>query len=98
MDLGSLLVGGLPLMAVVIGLVQFAKEKLEWSGKGVEVFAIVIGLLFGFGYHVYNVGEFIVSFPFLFEGLLYGLTIGLSATGMYKVAYPQKDKENKAAG
>jgi len=84
-DLTGALVAGIPLILVVIGLVQFVKEKLNWNGVGVEVFAICLGLAFGFAYHVYGAAEPILwSFKFIFEGLVYGLGVGLVATGIYK--------------
>ena len=89
-NLADSLVAGIPLMAVVIGLVQFVKEKMEWGGKGVEIFAIVLGLLFGFGFHVYNAEVLEWNYPFIFEGVIYGLAVGLSATGLYKVYAEEK--------
>ena len=89
LDLTGALVAGIPLLLVVIGVVQFVKEKLKWSGVGVEVFAIAFGLIAGFGYHVYAAGAFVASFNFVFEGVIYGLGVGLVATGIYK-AYHQE--------
>ena len=90
LDLTGALVAGIPLLLVVIGLVQFVKEKLEWSGKGVEVFAIVLGLVIGFGYHVYKAIEVIWSFNFIFEGVIYGLAVGLVATGLFKAYHEEQ--------
>ena len=93
LDLTGAMVAGIPLILVVIGLVQYVKEKLDWAGPGVEIFAIVLGTLFGFGYHVYantNAAVAILwSFNFVFEGLVFGLAVGLVATGIYK-AYHQE--------
>ena len=84
LDLTGSLVAGIPLMLVVIGLVQYVKEKLNWSGVGVEMFAILLGLAFGFGYHVYAAEVVLWTFNFIFEGVVYGLAVGLVATGIYK--------------
>lgn len=89
LDLTGLLVGGIPLMLVVIGLVQYVKEKLNWGGVGVEVFAIALGVVFGFAYHVYVAEVVAWTFNFIFEGVIFGLAVGLVATGIYK-AYHQE--------
>jgi len=90
LDLTGSLVAGIPLMLIVIGLVQYVKEKLGWVGIGVEIFAILLGLAFGFGYHVYAAEVVIWTFNFIFEGAIFGLAVGLVATGIYK-AYHQTD-------
>jgi len=90
LDLTGALVAGIPLMLVVIGLVQYVKEKLGWSGMGVEIFAILLGLAFGFGYHVYAAESVVWSFNFIFEGVIYGLAVGLVATGIYKAYHEEK--------
>ena len=90
LDLQGALVAGIPLLLVVIGLVQYVKEKLGWSGQGVEIFAILLGLLMGFGYHVYAAEAIIWSFNFVFEGVIFGLAVGLVATGVYKAYHEQK--------
>lgn len=90
LDLTGALVAGVPLLLVVIGLVQYVKEKLNWTGVGVEVFAIVLGLAFGFGYHVYKAVDIVWNFNFVFEGLIYGLAVGLVATGLYKAYHEEK--------
>ena len=92
-DLTQLLVAGIPLMLVVMGIVQFVKEKLGFEGKAAEIFAISLGVVFGFAFHVYNENAFILSFRFIFEGLMYGLIIGLTATGIYKVNRLKNPKE-----
>lgn len=84
LDLTGSLVAGIPLMLVVIGLVQYVKEKLGWSGWGVEVFAILLGVGLGFGYHVYAAEVIAWTYKFVFEGVIYGLAVGLVATGIYK--------------
>lgn len=89
LDLTGAMVAGIPLILVVIGVVQFVKEKLNWSGVGVEIFAIAFGLVAGFSYHIYAAGAFLATFSFIFEGVIYGLAVGLVATGIYK-AYHQE--------
>lgn len=89
LDLTGSLVAGIPLMLVVIGLVQYVKEKLGWSGWGVEVFAILLGVGLGFGYHIYAAEVITWNFDFIFEGGIYGLAVGLVATGVYKAYHEQ---------
>ena len=90
LDLTGAIVAGVPLMLVVIGLVQYVKEKLNWSGVGVEIFAICLGLAFGFGFHVYSAEVVAWTFNFIFEGVIYGLAVGLVATGIYKAYHEEK--------
>lgn len=96
MDLPNLIVAGVPLILVITGLVQFIKQKLGWNGTKVEVLAYVLGLVIGFGYHVYSAVEPVIwNFNFIFEGLIFGAAIGLVATGIYD-AYG--DKTSKPLG
>jgi hypothetical protein len=91
LDLSGALIVGIPLVMIVIGLVQFVKTKLNWSGVGVEIFSICLGLVFGFAYHVYAaLAPILWNFNFIFEGLIYGLGLGLVASGIYK-AFHQTD-------
>jgi hypothetical protein len=90
LDLTGALVAGIPLMLVVIGLVQYVKTKLNWQGVGVEIFAIALGVLVGFGYHVYQAEAVIWNFNFIFEGVIFGLAVGLVATGIYKAYHEEQ--------
>ena len=90
LDLTGALIAGVPLMLVVIGLVQFIKEKLGWEGKGVEIFAISLGVVLGFGYHVYAAETIVWAYNFIFEGVIFGLAVGLVATGIYKTYHQEE--------
>jgi len=93
LNLTGAIVAGLPLIAIVTGLVQFLKQKLGMSGKPVEVLAITTGTLIGFGFHVYAAATPIEwTFGFVFEALIFGLALGLAATGIYD-AYAPKEPE-----
>ena len=92
LDLTSALVAGIPLMLIVIGVVQYVKEKLSWTGTGVEVFALLFGVVMGFLYQMYITEEIVWAFRFIFEGVIYGLAVGLVATGIYKF-YHQETRE-----
>lgn len=93
LNLTGAIVAGLPLIAIVTGLVQFLKQKLEIGGKIVEIMAITLGILIGFGFQVYSAPAPINwTFAFIFEAAIYGLAVGLAATGIYD-AYAPKEPE-----
>ena len=95
LNLTDAIVAGLPLIAIVTGLVQFIKQKLGMTGKAVEVMAISLGTLIGFGYQVYNAAPPVAwTFAFVFEAIVFGLAVGLAATGIYD-AYAPKSPEPK---
>lgn len=93
LNLTDAIVAGLPLIAIVTGLVQFIKQKLGMTGKAVEVMAISLGTLIGFGYRVYSAAPPIAwNFPFIFEALIFGFAVGLAATGIYDAYAPTKQE------
>lgn len=77
-------VSGVPLLFVVIGLVQFAK-KLGAAGNQLIVISMAIGLLLGMGYQFATVG-FPVDFSGWFAVIVYGLGLGIVASGVYDAA------------
>lgn len=85
LDLQGAIIAGVPLMLVVIGLVQWVKTKLGWSGPWVEVFAICLGLVMGVSYWAYQAEPAaMIGWRFWFEAAIYGLAVGLVSTGIYK--------------
>jgi hypothetical protein len=80
----NLLVGGIPLMIVIFGLIEFSKS-LGLSGKKLTVFSLVLGLAFGMTYQIATAG-----LPFGFAGwfalVIYGLALGLVTSGFYDFA------------
>lgn len=94
LNLTDAIVAGLPLIVVVTGLVQFLKQKIGMSGKPVEIMAISIGTLIGIGYWFYAAPPAQVTFGIVFEALIFGLAVGLAATGIYD-AYSPKEPEPK---
>jgi hypothetical protein len=81
MDINTLLVGSIPIMIVIFGLVEFSKS-LGASGKFLTVESLLIGLLFGLGFHIYSTGV-PASFSTWFEAVIFGLALGLVASGFY---------------
>ena len=77
------LVGGIPLLLLVFGLVEFSK-KLGLKGKGLTISSMVIRIVSGLIYQVY------LAVPVSFNGWVqagaFGLLIGLVASGIYDFA------------
>ena len=83
MDFSSAVVAGVPLILVVIGLVAYLK-KLGVTGNALTIAALIVGLLLGAAY------QFSVKAPTDFAGwfalVVYGLGLGLVASGIYDTA------------
>lgn len=77
-------VAGVPLLLFVIALVQWIKEAAELSGRPVTWVAMAVGLVLGGGY------QLSLGVPSGFAGwftlVVFGLLVGLGASGVYKVA------------
>lgn len=80
----NILVAGIPLLAVVIGLVQFIKG-FGLSGNVVKLLSLTIGLLLG-GAYQYSVAA-PVDFAGWFQLTVFGLGLGLVASGLYDAAH-----------
>lgn len=81
-DVGSLAIGGVSLLVLVIGWVEFAK-RLGLQGKASMVLAVVLGPVFAVTYYVMQVYPVIAPWV---QYLVMGMAIGLGATGIYDVA------------
>jgi len=79
-------VAGVPLLAFVLGLVQFIKG-FGLSGNAVKGLSMGVGLLLGVGYQFSTIPP--VGFPGWFAAVVFGLALGLVASGIYDVATPQ---------
>jgi hypothetical protein len=84
MNVDTLLVGAVPLMVVIFGLVEFIKS-FGLSGRILTVISLVIGLGFGIAFHVYQAGV-PTDFVSWFEACVFGLSIGLVVSGFYDFA------------
>ena len=78
------IVAGVPLLFVVIGLVQFAK-KLGLAGNALIWASMAIGLLLGAGFQIATVG-LPSTFAGWFAVAIYGLGLGIVASGVYDAA------------
>jgi hypothetical protein len=92
-DISTLVVGTVPLIAVVFGLVEFSKA-LGLKGKALTIVSLLLGLLFGLAFSFATKGV-PVLFAGWFEAVVFGLAIGLVASGFYDFAnsrWPKIDK------
>jgi hypothetical protein len=82
MDFSQYVIAGVPLILVVLGLVEFIKG-LGVTGNNVKLVSLAIGLLLGVGY------QLSVAMPVGFGGwfgvIVFGLALGLVASGIYDV-------------
>jgi len=81
MDISTLLVGGIPLVAVVFGLVEFIKS-FGLKGHWLTGVSILLGLAFGIAYQIANAGV-PMNFAGWFSTVVFGLMLGLVASGLY---------------
>ena len=81
-DISTLLVGGIPLVAVVFGLVEFVKS-FGVRGHWLTIVSMLLGLAFGVSYQIANAG-LPAGFASWFAMAVFGLVLGLVASGFYK--------------
>lgn len=81
-DISVLLVKGIPLVAVIFALVEVIKS-FGLSGKIVTLLSMLLGILFGIAYQIAEVGM-PAGFSGWFEVVIFGLMLGLIASGFYK--------------
>ena len=74
------LVNGLPLVAVVLALVEWVKT-FGLAGKALRGVSMLIGLAVGVAYQVSVAVP--VGFAGWFGAAIYGVTLGLVASGLY---------------
>ena len=72
---------GVPLLFVVIGLVEYIK-KLGVTGKWLLGASMLIGLVLGIGYQL-SASGFPADFAGWFSVSIYGLGLGIVASGVY---------------
>ena len=83
MDFTQYLVAGVPLVLVVLGLVEWVKS-LGLTGNAVKVVSLAIGLVLGIGYQLSLAVP--VGFGGWFTVTVFGLGLGLVASGIYDAA------------
>lgn len=77
----DLTVAGIPLMFIVLGLTQYVKS-FGVSGPIVRAVSLGIGLLMGLGYKLSS-GPLPADFAGWFATIVFGLAVGLTASGVY---------------
>lgn len=80
----SAAVAGVPIVFLTFGLVAWVKQ-LGLSGKWLTVASMLIGLILGGGYQVF-VNGLPVNYAGWFVIVIYGLGLGVVASGVYKSA------------
>jgi hypothetical protein len=80
-DFSSLLIGGVPFIAVIFGLVEFTK-KLGCHGKPLLLLSMLIGIVLGIAYQI-SIAGLPSTFAIWFGVSIFGLAIGLTASGIY---------------
>jgi hypothetical protein len=91
-DLTQLLVGGIPLVVVIFGLVEFSKS-FGLKGNWLTIFSMLLGLVFGVAFKIATAGT-PVGFAAWFVVLVFGLALGLVTSGFYKFADSRLPKVN----
>lgn len=76
-------VSGIPLILVVIGLVEWVK-RFGVAGKALNVASLLVGAGLGVAYQVSQGVP--VDFAGWFAAVIYGLALGLVASGIYDAA------------
>ena len=83
-EITNILVGGIPLIVVVFGIVEFSK-KLGLKDNALTIFSLLLGLLFGLAFEIATYGM-PAAFAAWFEYIIFGFSIGLTASGFYDFA------------
>ncbi|MEJ5222845.1 MAG: hypothetical protein WHV44_00195 [Anaerolineales bacterium] len=76
-------VNGIPLAVLVIALVEWVK-RFGIEGKALNAVSMAIGALVGVAY--WYAQSPLVTFADWFGAIVYGLTLGLVASGVYDAA------------
>jgi hypothetical protein len=83
-DLAQLFVGGIPLIVVIFGLVEFSKS-IGLTGRILTIVSLVLGLAFGIAYKIAESG-LPLGFAAWFVVVVFGLALGLITSGFYDFA------------
>jgi hypothetical protein len=76
-------VNGIPLVVLVIALVEWVK-RFGVEGKALNAVSMAIGAIIGIGY--WYAQKPLASFADWFGAVVYGLALGLVASGIYDAA------------
>jgi len=94
--LSGAVAGGIPIAAVVLGLVEFSK-KIGVSGKALTLLSMLLGVAFGVSYEVAQNGV-AAGFAGWFAYVVFGLAMGLVASGIYNLIDIRAPKFPKPEG
>jgi peptidoglycan/LPS O-acetylase OafA/YrhL len=84
MDFSDAVANGIPLIALIIGLVQFFKE-MGLRGQALRALSAVIGLALGVAYQI-STGGVPADFAGWFGVAIYSLGLGIVASGLVDAA------------
>jgi len=76
-------VNGIPLVVLVVALVEWAK-RFGVEGKALNAVSMAIGAVIGIAY--WYAQQPLVTFSDWFGAVVYGLALGLTASGVYDAA------------
>ena len=82
LDFSTLLVSGIPLTIVVFALVEFVKS-FGLKGQWLTIISMLLGLALGICFQIAQ-GGLPADFAAWFSVVVFGLMLGLIASGFYK--------------
>lgn len=85
LNLFSDMVQGTPIVVLVLGLCQYAKVTFNTDARVTNLISMLIGLLLGAGYMLSRGVPAAGDYPAWFSIAVYGLGLGLVASGIFKV-------------
>ncbi len=80
----DLLVNGVSLVAVIMGLVEFSK-KFGLKGRALTALSMGLGIVLGIAHRIAQNGT-PQTFADWFNTVIFGLSLGLAASGLYDFA------------
>ncbi len=84
----DIVVNGISMMFLVLGVVQFIKDNSGIKGTTVKAVSMLTGVFFGI---LFGMMQAVPSTPSEWATLvLYGITVGLSASGIYDLKNENK--------
>jgi len=92
--MGNMLVNGINFLVLVFGLVEFAK-KLNVSGRALTLLSMALGTAAGVAYQL---AQMYPDFARWFGVAVFGLAVGLAASGIYDFADARFPKYTKPQG
>ena len=78
--MGDLLIGGIPLVALIVALVELVKQTMGMDSKYAPLMAVSLGIVFAVGIQV---SQLYPRFGTWLEIVVAGLVAGLLACGIY---------------